>query len=80
MATVHVSNRLLEHTGGLETIEIDAPRVHELIVALVDRFPGLVGKVEEMAVAIDGEIYQEPAYQPLEPASDVHFIPRIAGG
>ena len=80
MATVHLSNQLREHAGGVETIEIDAPRVHELIVALLDRFPALAGAVEEMAVAIDGEIHQEAAYQPLAPASDVHFIPRMAGG
>jgi hypothetical protein len=27
-----------------------------------------------------GEIYQEPGYQPLRADSDVHLVPRIAGG
>jgi hypothetical protein len=33
-----------------------------------------------MAVAIDGEIYADPGYQALRPDSDVHLVPRIAGG
>jgi hypothetical protein len=33
-----------------------------------------------MAVAIDGEIHQDPGYQSLAPDSEVHLIPRIVGG
>jgi hypothetical protein len=80
MATIHLSHDLAEHTGGLDAIEIDAPRVHEMLVALAARFPGLDGIVREMAVAIDGEIHQDATYHALEPDSDVHFVPRIVGG
>jgi molybdopterin converting factor small subunit len=74
---------LMEYTGGVESVDVDAasaPRVQELLEVLAVRFPGLAGPLEEMAVAIDGEIYQSPGYQPLGPDSEVHLIPRIAGG
>ena len=80
MATVHLPRGLMHYTGGLERITVDAGRVHDLIVALGERFPGIAEPLEEMAVAVDGEIYSDPGYQPLRPDSEVHLIPRIAGG
>jgi molybdopterin converting factor small subunit len=80
MATVHLPSGLAQYTGGLETVEIDAARVPELIAALSDRFPQIADQLGEMAVAIDGEIYQDPGYQTLRADSDVHLVPRIAGG
>jgi hypothetical protein len=47
---------------------------------LAARFPDLAPHLDEMAVAVDGEIYQQPGYQPLDPASEVHLVPRVAGG
>ena len=80
MAVVHFPNALLPHTGGLEQITIDAPRVKELLTALVARFPGLAGEIEQLAVAIDGEVRPDAAYEPLLPLSEIHLVPRIAGG
>ena len=80
MATVHLPSGLTQYTGGVETVDIDAARVAELIAVLRDRFPQISDQLNEMAVAIDGEIYADPGYQPLRADSDVHLVPRIAGG
>jgi hypothetical protein len=80
MATVHFSSTLARHTGGIEQITIDAPRVHELIGALVARFPGLELDLDQLAVAIDGEVRPDAAYEPLLPTSEIYFVPKIAGG
>ena len=80
MATVHLPSGLAQFTGGAESVVIDAPRVPELMAALRRRFPQIADHLAEMAVAIDGEIYQDPGYQPLRADSDVHLLPRIAGG
>ena len=80
MATVHLPSGLTRHTGGVETVDIDAARVPELIAALRDRFPQIAEQLGEMAIAIDGEIYADPGYQTLRADSDVHLVPRIAGG
>ena len=80
MATIHFSGDLTTHTGGLEAIVIAAPRVQELLDAVVERFPGLAPIVCEMAVAVDGEIHQDADFVPLKPDSDVHLVPRTVGG
>jgi hypothetical protein len=81
MARVFLSNDMLSGTGGLDVVTIDAPRVHELIAELVARFPRLNREMfSTMAVAIDGDIHNDADYLSLEPDSEVHFVPRIAGG
>jgi molybdopterin converting factor small subunit len=80
MATVYLPSGLTAFTGGVETIEVEASRVVDLMAALAARFPDLAPQLDEMAVAVDGEIYQQPGYQPLTARSEVHLVPRIAGG
>ena len=80
MPTVHVPSGLLAYTGGLETVAIDAPRIHELKQSLGRRFPGLAEQLEGMAVAIDGEIYNDADYRAVGTATEIHFVPRTVGG
>lgn len=62
-------------------LEIDAPDVRSLIRALEERFPGIGPHIEEnMSIAIDGDIIQEPLLERIGPDSEVHFLPPIAGG
>ena len=65
MAVVHFPSGWTEHTGGIEEITIDAPRVDELMAALAQRFPGLIAILEQSAVAIDGQVYHHARYQTL---------------
>jgi molybdopterin converting factor small subunit len=80
MPTVHFSSDLLAYTGGLETIVVEASRVVELKQSLIGRFPPLTEQLGRLAVAIDGEIYNDADYHPLDPDSEIYFVPRIAGG
>jgi len=80
MATVHLPSGWTAHTNGAERIVVDAARVDELLQSLVDRFPALAAELEQVAVAIDGQIFHHARYEPLRPDSDVHLLPPIAGG
>jgi hypothetical protein len=80
MAVVHFSGDLVRFTGGIETISLDAPRVLELRLALEARFPGVGARIEQLAIAIDGDIYNTADYRSLLSTSDVYFVPPIAGG
>lgn len=80
MAIVHLPSGLRQFSEGIETVRIDAPHVHDLLAALGDRFPSMKAALADMAVAIDGDIYTQPGYQPIRPESEVHLLPRIAGG
>ncbi len=81
MATVFLPRGLARLTGGREQVVIEAASFRELVAALEARFPGLREPLESgMAVAIDGEIVEEPLLEPIRPGSEVHFLPRISGG
>jgi molybdopterin converting factor small subunit len=80
MATVYLPSELRARIGGLDMIVIDAPRVHELKAEIVRRHPELGEMLNQMAVAIDGEIHNDADYLAVKPDSEIHFVPRIAGG
>ena len=80
MAIVVFSSGLAQYTGGTRRVEIEAARVADLVKALCERFPELRGQIDEMAVAVDDEIHNDAEFVRLEPNSEVHFVPRVAGG
>lgn len=80
MATVFLPNALTPLADGVESVVIDAPRVAELLAELASRYPALKERLGELAVAVDGDIYNDPEYVSLRPDSEVYLVPRIAGG
>jgi molybdopterin converting factor small subunit len=68
-------------TGGKTELEVAATSFRRLVLELEERFPGLGRQVEEtMAIAIDGEIFQDTYTARFGPESEVVLIPKIAGG
>jgi sulfur-carrier protein len=66
-------------TGG--PLDMDATTVQQLMRALGERFPDLVPLLDEgVAVAIDGQIYQDALFAEISADCDVHILPPIAGG
>jgi molybdopterin converting factor small subunit len=80
VATVHFPSGWTQFTDGVDQMVIDVPRVQELILELAARFPGLTEQLEQVAVAIDGQIYHHARYETLSSDSEVHFLPPVAGG
>ncbi len=81
MAKVVLTGDLCRMAGGEREIEISARNVRELLSALDDRFPGFARACEQnMSIAIDGDIIQEPLLEPIDPDSEIHFLPPIRGG
>ena len=67
--------------NGEQHLDVDAADVRKLIQALDDRYPGIGQRLRtRTAVAIDGEIFQEPYLQTIRPNSEVFFLPAIEGG
>jgi molybdopterin converting factor small subunit len=72
---------LLLYTNGQAELDVTADTFRRLIRELDERFPGLGTQIEEsMAIAIDGEIYQDAYAVALKPGSEIYIIPKIAGG
>jgi len=68
-------------TGGQSEFDVEANTVRRMIAELDRRFPGLGHQIDEgMAVAIDGEIFQDAHQAQLNPDSEVVLIPKIGGG
>jgi molybdopterin converting factor small subunit len=68
-------------TGGQTQFEVDATNFRRLVLELERRFPGVGKYIEEnMAIAIDGEIYQNAYDAALVPGSEICLIPKIFGG
>ena len=68
-------------TGGVTEFDVEANTVRRMIAELDRRYPGLGAQIDEsMAVAIDGEIFQDAYLAPLNPDSEIFLIPKIGGG
>ncbi|MEM7775568.1 MAG: MoaD/ThiS family protein [Pseudomonadota bacterium] len=80
MAKVTLVGNLKQYTGGVTELSVDAANVRQLFRLLSKRFPELEPHLESLAVAIDGQIYQDALLEPISPDSDVHVLPQIAGG
>jgi molybdopterin converting factor small subunit len=81
VARVAIPRALRDLAGGHEQIEVEAGDVRQLLAELERRYPGLGHALrEDSAVAIDAEIVPDPLLERVGPDSEVHFLPRVAGG
>ena len=81
MARVALIGSLAQSTGGVSEFDLEATSIKHLFELLIERHPTLARHLEEgVAVAIDGQIYQDTLLEPIGPDSEVFVIPQIAGG
>ena len=70
-----------QFTGGKTEFEVKAGTFLRLVRELDEMCPGLGHQVEEsMAIAIDGEIYQDAYGASFDQDSEIVLIPKISGG
>ena len=81
MARVVFTGNFRRYAGGDAEAEVEAANVRDLLAKLGERYPALAPHLDDgVALAIDGEIHQDALFSPIGPDSDVHLMPRIAGG
>ena len=81
MAHVVLIGNLRQYTGGVTELEVKASTIRQLFQRLSEMYPEIGPHLEDgMAVAIDGQIYQDALLEPIGENSDVHILPQIAGG
>jgi len=81
MARVVLVGNLAQLTGGVAEFQLSATSVKQLFERLAELHPAIQPHLEEgVAVAIDGQIYQDALFQPIGPNSEVFLLPQIAGG
>ena len=80
MAIVRFSSDLARYTGKTE-VEVEALNYRSLIDELIDVFPDLANsEIKELALALDGELIQEPLLIEFPESAELHFVPRLAAG
>lgn len=78
---VLTSDMARQYTSGQTEVDVEGADVRAIVRALEARFPGLGERVQtEMAIAIDGELFQDPFLEPVEPNSELFVLPKIGGG
>ena len=80
MAAVTIPDALLDLSKGQRELDIVAENYRVLLIELENRYPCMAVALENMAVAIDGQIYQDAFLEPLQNNSEVFFMQRIEGG
>ena len=81
MARVVLVGNLTQLTGGVAEFQLPATSVRQIFRQLTDLHPAIGPHLEEgVAVAIDGQIYQDAMFEPIGPDSEVFVMPQIAGG
>jgi molybdopterin synthase sulfur carrier subunit len=81
VAHVTLIGNLRQFTGGVAELDVDAGTVRQLFARLGEQHPALAPHLAQgLAVAIDGQIYQDALFQEIGPDSEVHILPQIAGG
>ncbi|HEX7785920.1 MAG TPA: MoaD/ThiS family protein [Methylomirabilota bacterium] len=81
MARVVLVGNLAQVTGGVAEFDLSATSVQQLFRQLAELHPALEPHLETgVAVAIDGQIYQDALFAPIDDKSEVFLLPQIAGG
>lgn len=81
MPRVVLVGNLVQLTGGIAEFQLSATSVKQLFEQLTGLHPAIGPHLEEgVAVAIDGQIFQDALLEPIGPDSEVFVLPQIAGG
>ena len=81
MAKVVLIGNLAQLTGGIAEFQLAVSSVKQLFDQLGALHPELRRHLDDgVAVAIDGQIYQDSLLEPIAPDSEVYLLPQIPGG
>lgn len=87
MAQVFLPYDLRKFTGGKGQVEIPGATLGELVGNLEATYPGITehiledGRLKPGLAAVVGHVAtRQGLLQPLEPDTEVHFVPAISGG
>ena len=81
MPRVVLVGNLAQLTGGVTEFQLPATSVRQLFQQLTELHPAIGPHLETgVAVAIDGQIFQDALLEPIAPDAEVFLLPQIAGG
>jgi molybdopterin converting factor small subunit len=68
-------------TDGISEFDLEASSVKTLIRELDQRHPGIAEALQSgFAIAINGDVINNPKYEPIPDGADIHFLAALQGG
>lgn len=81
MVQVRIWGSLAAATDDQTEVEIEAGTLRELLDGLAEKYPGLKPQLDRgVSVAIDGKVYNDSWFTPIQPDSEVVLLARLRGG
>ena len=81
MVKVAIWGSLRGATDGRAEVDVEAKNLRELLDRLAQAYPGIKPQIDRgVSVSIDGLIYNDSWFTPVDPDSEVVLLPRIVGG
>lgn len=81
MVQVKIWGSLAQFTDDQRYVEIEAKTLRQLLDGLAQKYPGLQPQLDRgVSVSIDGRIYNDSWFQPIQPDSEVVLLARLKGG
>jgi NAD(P)-dependent dehydrogenase (short-subunit alcohol dehydrogenase family)/molybdopterin converting factor small subunit len=88
MATVFIPAPFRDLSGGADRVDVGGKTVRQVVNALDERYPGMKARLcgadgalnPNVQVSVDGYVTRIGMLEKVGEASEVHFIPAIAGG
>lgn len=81
MVKVAIWGSLRHATDGAAEVEVEAANFKQLLDRLSADYPGLKPQIERgVSLAVDGKIYREAWFTPINPDSEVVLMPYMQGG
>lgn len=81
MVKVILCGSVSQMAGGETEMEVEATTVQQIFRHLRERYPNIQPHMEnDIAIAIDGTIYQDAWFKKVSEDSEIQLLPRIGGG
>jgi len=78
---VSLTGSLRSAAGGVDSIDIIAEDIRELLTKVLERFPRMEEHMDTgIAVSISGEIYRDNWGEKIPQDAEVFLLPRLQGG
>ncbi len=81
MVQVQIWGSLKAMTGGKGELQVEAKNIREMLDRLGEAYPRLKPQLARgVSVSVDGKIYRDAWFTPLQPDSEIVLLPRLSGG
>jgi molybdopterin converting factor small subunit len=66
---------------GESEFEFPAPTIQHVFRHLIEQYPGLEPELEHnVSVAVDGQVFRDSLFVPIDENAEVFILPKLQGG